>query len=192
MHDLERDFTVQLINIAVIVIVSVAAAFGVRHRRPWNLGPWASGLDPVASCLALGSLLAILVGTVSRRGDGRAAGGVQLVPLRTLRSYHYDLSDLVIYLIGNVALFIPLGFFGYLALRRLIAATALCTLVSVGVEILQVPIWTRSSDIDDVITNTTGGLVGALAGVVVLFGYRAVRTSGHGPIRHYAEGSRAS
>lgn len=187
VHDLERDFTVQLITIALIVIASVAAAFAVRHRRPG-----AFGVDPVASCLAFGSLLAILVGTLSRRGDGRAAGGVQLVPLRTLRSYHYDLSDLVIYLIGNVALFVPLGLFGYLALRRLIAVTVLCALVSVGVEILQLPIWTRSSDIDDVITNTTGGLLGALTGFVVLHLYRAVRTSGHGPIRHYAEGSRAS
>jgi hypothetical protein len=188
VHDLERDFTVQLINLALIVIVSVISAFAVRHRRPWALG-----LDPVASCLALGSLLAILVSTVSRRGDGRAAGGVQLVPLRTLRSYHYDLSDLVIYLIGNVALFVPLGFFLFLALRRgLIVTTAVCALISVGVEILQLPIWTRSSDVDDVLTNTTGGLLGALAGLIVLSLYRAVRTSGHGPIRHYAEGSQAS
>ena len=187
MHDLERDFTVQLIFIALIVIGAMTAAFTVRHHRPWPFG-----LDPVATCLAFGSLLAILVGTISPRGDGRAAGGVQLVPLRTLRGYQYDPSDLVIYLLGNIALFVPLGFFGYLALRRLIAVAVLCGLVSVGVEILQLPIWTRSSDIDDVFTNTTGGILGALAGVVVLAGYRAVRTSGRGPIRHYAEGSRAS
>jgi hypothetical protein len=187
VHDLERDFTVQLIFIALIVIGSITAAVAVRQHRPWPYG-----LDPGATCLAFGSLLAILVGTISRRGDGRAAGGVQLIPLHTLRGYRYDSSDLVIYLLGNVALFVPLGFFGYLALRRLIVVATLCALVSVGVEILQLPIWTRSSDVDDVLTNTTGGVLGALAGVIVLAGYRAAKTSGSGPIRHYAEGSRAS
>jgi hypothetical protein len=188
VYDLERDFTVQMLDIGLIVLVSILAAFGVRHRRPWVLG-----LDPVTTCLALGSSLAILVATVSRRGDGQVPGEVQLVPLKTLRDYRYDPSDLLIYLIGNVALFIPLGFFLYLALRRwLIGTTVFCALFSVGVEILQVPIWSRSSDIDDVLTNTVGGFLGALAGFVVLRLYRAIRPTGHGPIRHYAAGSRAS
>jgi glycopeptide antibiotics resistance protein len=131
VYDLERDFAVQLILIAMIVLASMAAALAVRKQEPWRFG-----LNPAATCLALGSMLAILVGTVSRRGDGRARGRIQLVPLRTLRNYQYDHSDLLIYLVGNVALFMPLGFFLYLALRRgLIASTAICALVSVSVEI---------------------------------------------------------
>jgi hypothetical protein len=187
VYDLQRDFAVQLTAIALIVLVSLGTAVAVRDRRPWILG-----LDPAATCLAVGSALAILVSTVSRRGDGRARGGVQLVPLRTLRTYRYDHSDLVIYLLGNVALFVPLGFFLYLALRRLAVTTGVCTAVSMSVEILQLPIWTRSSDVDDVLTNTAGGFLGAIAGFAVLQLYRAIRPTAHGPIRHYAEGSRAS
>jgi glycopeptide antibiotics resistance protein len=48
------------------------------------------------------------------------------------------------------------------------ASTFLCALGSISVEILQLPVWSRSTDIDDVLTNTLGGLLGALAGVVVL------------------------
>jgi hypothetical protein len=187
VYDLQRDFSVQLLAIVLVGLVSLAAGFAVRDRRWWF------GLDPAAGCLAFGSAVAILIGTVTPRGTGSGEGELQLVPLRTLRSYRYDHSDLLIYLLGNVVLFIPLGFFVYLTLRRrVLATTALCALVSIGVEILQLPIWTRSSDVDDVLTNTAGGFLGALAGFLVLRLYRAVRTSGHGPVRHYATGSRAS
>ncbi len=55
-------------------------------------------------------------------------------------------------------MFIPLGFFLYLALRRrMLLCAALATLVSIGVEILQLPIYSRATDVDDVITNGLGG-----------------------------------
>lgn len=188
LQDLERDFAVQLIAIAVIVLVSLAVAMAVRDRPAWVFD-----LNPAASCLAVSSLLAILVVTVSRQGDARTRGGVQLVPLYTLRSYQHDPSDLLLYLIGNVALFMPLGFFLYLALRRrLITLTVICAVLSLGVEILQIPIYTRSSDVDDVLTNTVGGFFGALAGFALLHLIRAIRVTEHGPIRHYSEGSRKS
>jgi VanZ family protein len=190
VYDLERDFTVQLIAIAAIVLMSLAAALRLRESPPWRFG-----LDPAASCLAIGSALAILVGTVTPRGDRFSRGGIQLVPLRTLRSYLHDPADLLIYLAGNIILFIPLGFFLYLALRhlavwgRIVVTTLICTQVSLGVEVLQLPIWSRSSDIDDIITNTTGGFLGALAAFALLRLIRAVRVSGHGPIRHRGDGS---
>ncbi len=202
MYDLQQKFGLQLIAIAVIVIVSLAAALLLQRRRPS-----AFGLDTACAALALGSALTIVVGTVSPRGDGQGHGSVQLVPFRTLLSYRYDHSDLLIYLVGNVALFMPLGFFlyfalrhialghltlGYLALVWLVITTIICALVSVGVEIMQLPIWTRSSDVDDVLTNSTGGFLGALTAYLLLMLVRATKVSGQGPIRHYADGSRAS
>jgi hypothetical protein len=192
VYELARDYTVQMIEISLIVVLAVAAAIAVRNRPRWRYG-----LEPPATCLAIGSLLAILVSTVSRRGDSREPGTIQLVPLRTLSSYRYDHSDLLIYVIGNVALFVPLGFFLYLALRRWLLVTTLVTaMVSVGVEILQIPIWTRSSDIDDVLTNTAGGFIGALAGVAALRLYRTAQPHvswlPRRETQSYAEGSRAS
>jgi hypothetical protein len=164
LSDFARFYGIQLVVIAVIVMVSLVAALVLRHD-----GWWPGGLEPASTCLAVGSVLAILTGTLTRRGNARSSGKVQLEPLHTLRIYRYDHSDLLFYLIGNIALFIPLGFFLYLALRRRFAAVVMiCGLTSVGVEILQLPIWSRSSDVDDVLTNTFGGFVGALAGLVVL------------------------
>jgi VanZ family protein len=193
VHDLQQNFAAQLIVIAVIVVVSLAASLALLSRRPSVFG-----LDSAAACLALGSALAILVGTVSPRGGSVSRGRVQLVPFHTLLSYRYDTADLLIYLGGNVALFMPLGFFLFLALRHLdllrclMISTALCALVSIGVEILQIPIWTRITDVDDVLTNSAGGFLGALTGFLLLALIRATKVSGHGPIRHYAAGSRAS
>jgi hypothetical protein len=185
VSDLERDFAVQLTAIAVIVLVSLAAALVLPDREPWRFR-----LDAAASCLAVGAALAIVVVTVTPRGNRFNHGGIQLVPLRTLRSYAHDPSDLLIYLVGNVALFVPLGFFLYLAMRhfagtgQLVVTTVICAQVSLGVEILQLPIWSRSSDIDDIITNTAGAFVGALAAYVLLNLTRAVWVGGPGPIRH--------
>ncbi|AFZ34832.1 VanZ family protein [Stanieria cyanosphaera PCC 7437] len=77
-----------------------------------------------------------------------------------------DLNDLV----GNVLLFIPFGV-SLLSLLikhkiKLFWAICLTTLTSIGlslsVEILQIFLPSRSSDYSDLITNSTGGLLGAI------------------------------
>jgi VanZ family protein len=185
VSDFAQSFGVQLVVMALIGVVSMTAALVVRHHRLWPFS-----LEPASSCLAIGSGLAVLVGTVTPRSDARGIGRIQLVPLQTLRSYHYSpgRSDLLIYLVGNVALFLPLGFFLYLALRRwLLVTTAICALASVAVEVAQLPIWSRSTDVDDVLTNTAGGFIGALAGVLALRLIRVFRPPGGSGTRAGAE-----
>ncbi len=192
MSALQYQFGPQLFLIALIVIASAAVALAVSRQ-----GTWPFGLAPAATSLAVGSTLAIVVATVTPRANARAIGKLQLVPFQTLRTYRYHSWDLLVYLGGNVALFVPLGFFTYLALRRwVIAATAVCALVSVAVEVMQIPIWSRSTDVDDVLTNTFGGLVGAMAGLLVLSVIGARRSPGGSgppaPAARHAVGSRAS
>jgi glycopeptide antibiotics resistance protein len=64
---------------------------------------------------------------------------------------------------------VPLALFLHLALRRSVWLTiALGVLASVTVEILQLPIWSRSTDVDDVLLNSLGVLVGAALAAAVL------------------------
>ncbi|PAT09646.1 hypothetical protein CKJ80_10335 [Corynebacterium hadale] len=64
-------------------------------------------------------------------------------------------------LFGNLALFVPVG---YIAYRRSVAATTcFCFLASLTVESLQYLLAAGYSDMDDLIFNTTGGLIGAAA-----------------------------
>ena len=78
---------------------------------------------------------------------------------------HYLLVDVV----GNVLLFVPVGLTltGASRLRsrfaRLAAATALAAALSLAIELVQLWMPTRASDVDDVLFNTLGALVGAVA-----------------------------
>jgi glycopeptide antibiotics resistance protein len=72
-------------------------------------------------------------------------------------------------LIGNVVMFVPLGFLSVFGLGLTVSrATGLCAALSVGIETVQLLLGNRWSDIDDVLLNTVGGLTGALAATACL------------------------
>lgn len=100
------------------------------------------------------------------------SASVNLVPARTVVGIIRDFPRLVIWqLLGNVVLFVPLGFLlPLLSTRyRRFAMTAAAGLsVSVGIELVQFAllltlISRRSVDVDDVILNVTGACLGYLA-----------------------------
>lgn len=72
-------------------------------------------------------------------------------------------------LVMNIILFVPFGFFLYILTRRPLMTTVLACLMSISIEVLQymLPIG-RISNVDDVILNTLGGIIGMLCGVLVL------------------------
>lgn len=96
-----------------------------------------------------------------------------LIPLHTLRIYLDNLGSWfwIRNLLGNLGLLLPLGLLGPIALpaldrwwRVVLAALAL----SATIELIQLVVPDRSADIDDVIVNTAGALLGfALYRVVV-------------------------
>jgi glycopeptide antibiotics resistance protein len=88
-----------------------------------------------------------------------------LVPFQTLGIYLNNLGSWfwMRNLLGNLALLLPLGLLGPIALPALdrwwrIALLAL--LVSTAIELTQLLVPDRSADIDDVIVNVAGALVG--------------------------------
>jgi glycopeptide antibiotics resistance protein len=90
-----------------------------------------------------------------------------LVPFHTLAIYLNNLgSDFWLRnLLGNLALLLPLGLLGPIALPTLgrwwrIALVAL--LYSVAIELIQLAVPDRSADIDDVLVNVAGALIGYL------------------------------
>ena len=65
-------------------------------------------------------------------------------------------------LLGNIAIFIPMGVYLPLLIRRksIFVNTVCVALISTVVEVLQYIFAVGSADIDDVILNTVGGLIG--------------------------------
>ena len=87
---------------------------------------------------------------------------VNLLPLVYLFDYP-EMRDALLNLIGNVAMFIPLGIvwpsvFPKLDTHRKVIAAGVG--VSLCIEILQLPFFDRTSDIDDLILNSAGFLLG--------------------------------
>lgn len=117
--------------------------------------------------------------------------GRNLVPLRHhLAAFDCWLHDcpaadaalqyLLVDVVGNLLLFVPLGLtFAAASTRagawsRLAAATASGMLLSVLIEVVQLAMPSRASDVDDVLFNTLGALLGAVLGVLA-FGRRRRR-----------------
>jgi VanZ family protein len=72
----------------------------------------------------------------------------------------------------NVLLFVPLGFFLALLLRRPVTATVGCVALSVAIECYQSSLTTRVGSFADVVANGLGAAGGAVAAAVVLLVWR--------------------
>lgn len=75
-----------------------------------------------------------------------------------------DFSFTMINIFGNIAVFAPLGFLLPLLwhrFERLLPTVLTCSLFSLLIEVIQYPLH-RGTDIDDLILNTVGALVGYL------------------------------
>ncbi len=124
------------------------------------------------------AIVSVLLLTLAQSGSqGRT---LVLVPFAELRE-SFGSPDPVTLLVGNVLMFIPLGFLAPLRWRsfdsvsRAILASAA---FSVGIELLQWVFPTgRQASITDVITNTAGGVIGygALCGLRSIARRRAGR-----------------
>lgn len=102
---------------------------------------------------------------------------VNFIPYIRLSDYAYK-KDLLVNLIGNIAMFIPTGIILPVLYRRLnnfFKAVAVGALISLCIEILQLPFSARFSDIDDLILNTVGVAIGYGVYALVKFLRKAVK-----------------
>ena len=152
--------TVPLLGFAVlaIIIVSVALVLG-KGVRP---APW--------TCLALSlaAIGALTLGSALNSGF-TGAQGVNLEPFTEIdRGLNNRGTASWLNVVGNVALFMPLGFAVACLARggfwaRAVLATATGLVLSTGIEIAQYSLG-RVADIDDIILNTTGTVAGGVLG----------------------------
>lgn len=88
-------------------------------------------------------------------------GTNNFVPFKEMFRYDINSSLFIKNVIGNIVLFIPLGLFVslYIKSRNFFITLILSMIISCSIEYVQSLIG-RTVDIDDVILNTTGGLIG--------------------------------
>lgn len=104
-------------------------------------------------------------------GFGRTASVIReynLIPFKTINNYikyraYVNTKTLVINIIGNVVAFMPMGFFIPILFRKkrnLGEVLFFSSLISLVVEFMQYRFVVGSFDVDDIILNTLGGMLG--------------------------------
>jgi glycopeptide antibiotics resistance protein len=100
--------------------------------------------------------------------DHRAGRMYNLVPFKTIANYivsfhHFNFDIWVINLFGNVAAFVPFGFLAPLLFARLWSAVRVISLffmLLLAVETIQFITQVGSFDVDDIILNMVGVMIG--------------------------------
>ncbi len=92
-----------------------------------------------------------------------ASSGLNLVPFREITRYSITSKSFFYNVIGNIALFIPFGYFvsDYLKAKKTHQILIVSTIISLTAELIQYKIG-RAFDIDDIILNVTGAIIGYL------------------------------
>lgn len=125
--------------------------------------------------LFLGSILFIIRLTMfpeSSLGIGEEKGSINLVPFYTMRDLllHRPFGEFIINTIGNIILFIPFGFFLSIKFKKidgLPKSFLVGMMFSISIEIVQLFVPNRWTDIDDVILNTLGTGIGYIVFKVI-------------------------
>ena len=124
----------------------------------------------------------------------RPFSNLHLSPFGTIRAQlgfglrHSEARELI----GNVALFVPLGFLLPVAARtcrRLWVTLAAAAGLSILIETVQALLPSHATDVDDVILNTAGAALGFLAFAMIAWTVRRRTAPGEGTLREPAPSS---
>ena len=100
--------------------------------------------------------------------DNAAAFGTNIIPFREMTRYTFGSKSFFYNVVGNIALFIPFGYFisDYLKAKKTTHIILVSIIVSLTAELIQYKIG-RAFDVDDIILNTVGALIGFIFYVLI-------------------------
>ena len=142
-----------IIAIILTIVVIIRVAYIKNHKKKVSV------LNEIMLLLFVTYIL-ILFQLVTYEQD---YNGVNLMPLKEILRYDFGTKGFMRQVVGNIVLFIPFGFFiTYYASIKKIGSAFFATLASsLVIEIVQYFIG-RSFDVDDIILNVIGGILGFL------------------------------
>lgn len=156
-----------------IIIILILLPFYLLFRKPWKKEP----KRECALCIFVLFTLSLL--TLALEGNYRSPAsmirsaierlstktGINIIPFHTIRGFfrHFNFNIFMVNIVGNIVMFIPWGFGLSLLWKKrqsLFSAILFSALLPLFIETTQLFIG-RSVDIDDLILNFTGGLIGS-------------------------------
>jgi hypothetical protein len=160
-----RDAAERFVPVLIVLMIGAAVLLAWRLLRQPPQRAVDETLRDLALAAAVSAIVVVTLLTPSVFGDDAQ---VKIVPFEDLlRAFRGSgsLRAALVGMVGNVLLFVPLGMALRLRLPGLgvLAVTGCALALSIGVEVLQAALGGRWANTTDVITNTLGGAIGALA-----------------------------
>lgn len=142
-----------MIVLTCVVLISLRVAYLVKNKQKLNLQE-----DLIMLIFIIYTLCLFQIVTSQ---DVSGEHGINITLFKELTRYEFGSRLFYRNIIGNIMLFIPFGFFTsyYLTVERKRFILFLTIIVSFVIEFIQLKIG-RAFDVDDVILNVIGGLLG--------------------------------
>lgn len=142
-----------MLFISVMLVATVRVAYLFKNKEKFELYK-----EILFLCFMLYILCLFQVVTSQ---DINMTSGNNLIPFKEIFRYSFGQRLFVKNIIGNVIMFIPYGFFAslYVDIKKWWQALIIVLLASLSIECTQLMIG-RIFDIDDIILNLIGGLLG--------------------------------
>lgn len=101
-------------------------------------------------------LFELLTGTENSYGSG-----INIIPFKEIMRYEFGSKMFIYNVLGNILIFVPFGYFisRYVKPKKILPIIVDALITSVTVETVQLKIG-RSFDIDDIILNIAGAIIG--------------------------------
>ena len=111
----------------------------------------------------IGLLYILILFELLTNSEANVGGGYNIMPFSEITRYTFGSNLFMLNVIGNILIFIPFGFFvsEYIKPKKIFSPLIIAIIVSVCVEFVQLHIG-RSFDIDDIILNLVGSIIGYL------------------------------
>ena len=155
---------------AVLLVVVVSAGCLILHQWLGDKRLW----QPAIALLFLAWLAVIAVATLADRTPGLIPTEPELIPFHSYRAVIAgENKEILRSNFMNVVLFYPAGLLAcellpkrWSRIKRVILVALLFALVSAGIEFCQYHFALGQAEVDDVIHNTLGALIGALISTI--------------------------
>ena len=165
-----RWFYCLSITDAVLLVIVVSAGYLILRQWLGDKRFW----QPVIALLFLAWLVVIAVATLADRTPGIIPAEPELIPFHSYRAVIAgENNEILRSNFMNVILFYPAGLFACELLpknwslaKRVILVAVLFALVSAGIEFCQYHFALGQAEVDDVIHNALGALIGALISTI--------------------------
>ena len=144
-----------MIALSSVVLIAIRLTYLLKNKQKINLGNEMMMLTFIVYILCLFQIVT--------NGDVSSVHGVNVTLFKELTRYQIGTRLFYRNIIGNIIMFIPFGFFTsyYLKLNKKRTIFYLTFIVSIVIELIQLKIG-RAFDVDDIILNMVGSMLGYL------------------------------